>query len=436
MRRKFMPALAALLIGGLATSTSQAAWTPPVTISSSGDSPRAAIDAQGYAVFGWRDPSIRARTRSADGTLSGVKTVSLAAGFTPQLDADSQGNALIVWRAKVGGRQVIRARELTAGGALKPTQTISPVGQNAFAPQVAVNATGKAVVTWQGRYDGSKLRVQGRTRSSSGSLGPVKALSATGQHYYHSPQAEINGKGRAVFVWERGSTNGCCERIETRTLYSNGNLSAVQALATPERFVFVSKPDVAIDASGNAFYIWETSDNRCCGHPPAWADTRVRFSSGTLGPGRTLGGSIGGGVLQPRVAVTSEGTATFTWTPESFAFGSLAYVGTRFSGGSFGPAQRLSSLENPEDRPPDLGVDRNGNAVISWARSGFDCDADPDCPPVEDLAAVVRSPDGTFGSPHTLSPTGTSPDVAVNADGDAVVAWQDSGRRVRAAAGP
>jgi hypothetical protein len=219
-------------------------------------------------------------------------------------------------------------------------------------------------------------------------------------------------------------------------LYGNGSLSAVQALATPERFIYVSQPDVAMDASGNAFYIWETSDNRCCGHPPAWSDTRVRFSSGTLGPVRSLGGIRGGGVRQPRVAVSSEGTAIFAWTPEHYAFGSFAYVATRFTAGTFGPAQTLNSMENPQDQPPDLGVDRNGNAVISWARSGYDCDADPDCPPVEDLAAVVRSPDGTFGPVHPLSPTGTNPDVAVNADGDAVVVWQGSSRRVRAAAGP
>jgi hypothetical protein len=93
-------------------------------------------------------------------------------------------------------------------------------------------------------------------------------------------------------------------------------------------------------------------------------------------------------------------------------------------------------MENPEDRPPDLGVDRNGNAVISWARSGFDCDADPDCPPVEDLAAVVRSPNGTYGPYHTLSATGKNPDVAVNGSGQAVVAWADSGPSIRAAAGP
>jgi hypothetical protein len=436
MRRRILVSLAALLLGGLGTSTAQAAWTPSVTISGSGDSARTAIDAQGDAVFVWSSNNIEARTRSVDGTLGSVKAVSPAAGFTPQVDADSQGNALVVWRAKVGGRQVVRARELTAGGALKPTQTISPAGQNAFAPQVAVNATGKAVVTWQGRYDGSKLRVQGRARSSSGSLGPVKTLSATGQHYYYSPQLEINGKGRAAFVWERGSTDICCERVETRTLYSNGSLSAVQTLSPARAWHTASKPDVAMDASGNAYYVWETVDARCCGHPVGWADARVRFGSGALGPRRTLGGYGGGGILQPRVAVSGEGTATFTWTPESFANGAQAFTQTRFPAGNFGPAQLLNSMEGPQDQPPDLGVDRNGNAVISWARSGFDCDADPDCPPVEDLGAVVRSPDGTFGPIHTLSPTGTNPDVAVNADGDAVVAWQDSSRRVRAAAGP
>jgi hypothetical protein len=373
-----------------------------------------------------------ARTRSARGTLSSFKYVSQTTGFTPQVDTDSQGNALIVWRTKVSPHQVIRARELTAAGALKPTQAISPGGQDAFNPQVAVNATGKAVMTWR-RYDGHFWRIQARTRSPNGSLGPVKTLSSAGQNAY-GPQVDINRKGKAVFVWERFVPSWHGLRVETRTLNGDGNLGPVKTLSPKLRpgLLLVQPPQVAMDANGNAYYVWGMEDDATGSHPSAWVVARKRLSSGGLAPAQNLGGDQG--VNGPRVAVSGGGTATFTWTQDDYGQTS-AWAVSRFPAGNLGPLWRLHPYPS-HDQTPELGVGRDGNAVISWRRSGFSCDPDPDCPPVEDLVAVLRSPSGTLGPYQTLSTTGENPDVAVNGSGDAVVAWVDSGASIQAAAGP
>jgi hypothetical protein len=141
-------------------------------------------------------------------------------------------------------------------------------------------------------------------------------------------------------------------------------------------------------------------------------------------PVQGLGGEQG--VDGPRVAVSGGGTATFTWTQGDYGL-NTAWAITRFPAGNLGPAEKVKFLYDPEDLPPELGVDRNGNAVIAWERDGTSCDPNPDCEPLHDVSAVVRSPSGTFGPYETLSTTGKHPDVAVNASGQAVVAWVEPG---------
>src|SRR5262249_34323247 len=157
-------------------------------------------------------------------------------------------------------------------------QTISPNGQDAFNPQVAVNATGKTVLAWR-RYDGHYWRIQARMRFSDGSLGPVKTLSDAGQHAY-APQVDINGKGKAVFVWERfvPTSQGCCLRIQTRALNADGSLSAVQTISPkpPVGNEVDAPPQVAVDASGNAYYIWGMIDNATGSHPGGYSLVRKR----------------------------------------------------------------------------------------------------------------------------------------------------------------
>ena len=92
----------------------------------------------------------------------------------------------------------------------------------------------------------------------------------------------------------------------------------------------------------------------------------------------------------------------------------------------------------PLDKPPDVGLDANGNATFAWMRldTTQSCVGDAGCWQVQ---AVRRSASGVMGEVRTLSPPGISAidqQVQVAANGDAIVAWEQGGRiiaRVRRA---
>lgn len=160
-----------------------------------------------------------------------------------------------------------------------------------------------------------------------------------------------------------------------------------------------------MDSNGDAFYVWGFENQNTGSHPSSTAYARKRSSSGVLGPVQYLGGDQG--VYEPRVAVSGGGTATFTWVQDSYGQTS-AWAISRFPAGNLGPGGRLQQYL-VHDQNPALGVDHDGNAVISWRRSGYICDTDPDCTFVEDLVAVVRSPSGTPAPTRPSPPPGRTP---------------------------
>src|SRR5207247_1848187 len=124
---------------------------------------------------------IQARARMATGALSAVQTLSAPGqdATNPQVAVDSSGHAVAVWARSDGTNSRIEARARSSAGTLSAVQTLSPPGQNADAPQVAVNSSGNAFAVWR-RFDGTKYRIQARARSSTGTLSAVQKLSAPG----------------------------------------------------------------------------------------------------------------------------------------------------------------------------------------------------------------------------------------------------------------
>jgi hypothetical protein len=131
---------------------------------------------------------------------------------------------------------------------------LSSAGQSASAPQVAVDADGDAVFTWQ-RFDGANTRTQTRARSAAGTLSAVQDLSAAGQNA-GLPQVAVRRTGAAVFTWVR--SDGANDRTQTRARSASGTLSAVQDLSYPGRSAF--NPQVAVDGGGNAMFTWARLD--------------------------------------------------------------------------------------------------------------------------------------------------------------------------------
>jgi hypothetical protein len=205
-------------------------------------------------------------------------------------------------------------------------------------------------------------------------------LSEPGEEVSGHTGVAIDPLGNAVFAWSRydGSTDcggapppaAGCRRIQTITRSATGSLSAVQTVSPAAKHA--DWPRVVVDQSGNAFFVWQRRDYTTnCNHNGCYRiQIRVLYPTGTLSPVQTLSG------------------------PYAHAY------------------------------YPDVGVDRNGNAIVVWQRldGSTDCSGSP-CFRIE---TRTRALDGTLSAVQTLSDSGQhafTPKVGVDPSGDAVFAW-------------
>lgn len=258
-----------------AVTGSAGTWSAPVELTAEATSeelpsPQVAIDPNGNAVAVWERSEgagevVQAAFASAGGNWSAAKTISaLAVGeysWNPQVAVDAQGNAVVLWRnwAGIGSNEIIQAATHPAGGAWSTTATdLSPAGEDAQHPQVAVDPQGNAVAVWELNNETAHTEVvQAKTRPVGGAWSPTATdLSRVeeGLNAEH-PQVAVNSQGTAVAVWQRW--NGSQWTVQGATRAAAGTWSAATNLSYTTAGEESRYPQVAIDPQGNQVAVWQ-----------------------------------------------------------------------------------------------------------------------------------------------------------------------------------
>jgi hypothetical protein len=193
----------------------------PVNLSATGqdnDRPQVATGPEGTATVVWRrsdgtNTIIQAATRPPGGVFGAPITISTIGqdAQAPQIATASDGTATAVWFGNVGGNFIIQAATRPPGGAFGAPVELSAIGQNAFNPQIAVGPDGTATVVWQ-RSNGSNSIIQAATRPAGASFGPPVNLSANGRNAEYAQIASLLD-GTAIAVWNR--SNGTDEIVQS-----------------------------------------------------------------------------------------------------------------------------------------------------------------------------------------------------------------------------
>ena len=311
----------------------------------------------------WR---VQACMVAADGTIGAVKTLSAAGEFAdgPDVAVDSStGTATVVWVLFNGAIDRVQERTFAANGTLGTTKTLSPTtGSAAFVHVGIDSATGNATVVWH-RFDGSNLRIQGRTVAAGGTLGPIKTLSTAGQSAQVPEVAVDPSSGTATVVWYR--SDGSDFRIQARTLASDGTLGTIKTLSAAGGSA--QFPQIALDSgTGTATIAWQRTDTS--GNERV--QVRTLQSNGTLGTTKTLS-AAGENAENPQVGVASSGgLATVVWQ-RSDGTNWRVEARTVAANGTLGAVQTLSA-SGKDGVNPDVGVDTaDGSALAVWAYNGI-----------------------------------------------------------------
>jgi hypothetical protein len=360
-----------------------------------GLAPRLAVNPDGQAAVAWTRwnggvARVAARTRAETGRLFAMRTLSGEGGTgdEPDVAVDDSGAAVVVWRRDRGSGGYIQLRPLTAPRGLPGrVQTLSSV--EAGDPRVALSADGAGSVVWL-RRDGGVGTAEARDRSADGHLRPVRVLAGG-----DAGAPVIADKGGARFVaWTIGEHVAAAD-------WSTFITPHVYDVSDIRRDAI--EPTLDTDASGDALLVWTRFDG-----VERRVEARFRSAAGDLGPIETI--SPPGNASSPRVAVDPAGDAVIVWIAASEVHARL-----RAADGSLGPVLDVSGALTPA-REPAVDVDDDGNALIVWGFGTFD-----------KLRARSLSATGRLGAVQSVTDASIllagAHDVAVDADGDAVIAY-------------
>jgi hypothetical protein len=351
----------------LAPATTSASWTEPVLLSAAGadaNNPHVAMDRDGDAVAVWNrvDGSfnrIEARARTAAGTWGAVTPPLSVAGqhaVDPRVALDEDGDALIVWMRSDGTNDRIQSRTRSKTGALGPIETLSAAGGDAEVPRVAVDDNGDAIVTWI-RSDGSNTRAQARTRTAAGVWSAVTNLSAAGVNALGARVA-IDDTGAGIVVWHRNG--GGLDTVQFRTHPVAGPWGPVTNVSLAGRDA--EKPDVDMDQDGDALIAWEEKDTSAIQRIQA----RYRSRTGALGPVTPVSSPTASAVS---VAMGPGGQAALAWRRTTGAGGHIE-SSTRPTSGAWTAVKVLSN--SPGDANEPRVAAGSGTVVALWRRADAD----------------------------------------------------------------
>lgn len=358
--------------------------------------------------------SVPGRASATPWIASLGSTVAVAWGAS----ADGKGD-IYVAVSRDGGRTFgspVRANS-TAGearisGEIAPRVTLSP--SNTALPVVSV--------TWNAKDNGTEIKTA-RSTDGGKTFGPAISLQATGaagDRGWQAAAADANGKLHVMWLDHRGMAAATdhathkgegdgAEMAQRSGLYYWGG--------APERELFKGvcyccKTALAIGPKNEVYAAWR---HVFPGNLRDMGFTMSRDGGKTFSPllrvaedGWSINGCPDDG---PAMAVDAAGTIHLVWPTVKNDAGVILYA-TSKDGAAFSVPVRVPTLGSPKPSHPQIAVDATGHVVIAW---------DEVVNGVRHAASIAAEPGGKFGKATPLG-EGMYP-VMAKADGAMVTAW-------------
>ena len=230
-------------------------------------------------------------------------------------------------------------------------------------------------------------------------------------------------------------------QIGSRLLAALGGLivaAAVLALPAPAGAVWTAPkyispqfipadkpPDVDMDADGDSYFVYGLGDGRV--QARKYTPTGALAGTSTLTPRPTNPAISPPGTDLHTVAVNGAGDSAYAWLTENQAKTRfILRARTRSASGVLGPLMTIAELNNAEWKieQPEVAVDADGDAVVSWTELAT-------LGGRGEIKGRAVSKTGVLGSTQTISSNQQTASaklgqVEIQPDGDAVFAWEHS----------
>ena len=306
------------------------------------DLPNVASNSAGNFVVAWTHLSgspgyeIRARRFDPSGTPQGVEivvnTFTTGSQVVPDVAIDAAGNFVVVWASgpgQDGDAYGVFGRRFDANG--NPLggefQINEETGGSQGLPRIAMGPAGDFIVAWESPQDLSDGGVVARRYGSNGNpLGGEFLVNRTEEFAQGKPDVALDAAGNAIIVWTSYAQDGDGDGIYGQRLDPSGNKIGPEFNINTITAEFQGRPGVAASPSPDRFTVtWQSNNANDPGIASQEFDQTGRRSMMEF----PVNGNGTGAQIQPAIAAQPNGQFVIVWASEAVDadFGISARVG-------------------------------------------------------------------------------------------------------------
>ena len=257
------------------------------------------------------------------------------------------------------------AQPMAAGAEFRVNTTT--ISEQSFAA-VAMDNDGDFVVTWTGNgLDGDNTGIIAQRYNSAGTAqGAEFIVNSYTTSYQYAPSVAMDGDGDFVVAWISPDQDGSGMGVYAQRYNNAGIAQGAEFRVNTQTLINQTQPAVAMDDNGNFIITW-TSNLQ---DGDAYGIYAQRYNSaGAAQGGEFLVNTYTSYIQnQPVVAMDSDGDFVITWSSYLQDGQSFGVYAKRFNsnGAAQGPEFKVNTYTTNAQAVPTVAMDSDGDFVIAW----------------------------------------------------------------------
>lgn len=296
-----------------------------------------------------------------------IETDNVGAATTPRLATHANGDALAVWAQSDGARTNIWANRYSSANGQWGTAVLIETNNlgSALDPAITIDVAGNGYAVWR-QFDGSRVSIwSNRYHAADNAWGTAILIETDNAGAAHSPQVTADAIGNALAIWPQ--SDGLRTNIWSNRYSGTSNEWGTATLIESLDTGDAESPQIGADAAGNAIALWHQYDG---GLPSIWIN-RYTVTDQAWGNASTLEYDSFNSAVNPKLAMNAFGNAVALWTQADGVGGSIRfrrYFSSIDSWSAIGPVQDNAEIGSN----PQVAMDADGNTIVVWQQSaGF-----------------------------------------------------------------
>ncbi|NND68440.1 MAG: hypothetical protein HKN19_12705 [Halioglobus sp.] len=301
-------------------------------------------------------------------------------------------------------------------------QDTGPTGQN-----VVIAPDGDFIVVWtdDSGLDGYGEGVFVRIFNADGTpqTGEIQVNTTTANNQ-EDPAVAVDGDGDFVVAWESDEAVGYYEDIFARTFNAAGTPTSGEIPVNTTTANDQNDPSVAMDTDGDFVVAWESYNQDGYYYDSVFARTFSAAGAPTSGE-IAVNSTAADDQSDPSAAMDDDGDFAISWESNHLSgyYSDDVFVRTFSAAGAptSGEIQVNTSTDGTQDNP-SIAMDADGDFVVAW-EDEYGYDGDYSGVFYRTFSAAGAPTSGELQANQTTTSYQSRPSVSMQSDGDFVIAW-------------